>query len=154
MKDNQQNTKLIGALAVALSAMLWGVDGILLTPQLYNLNTAFVVFVIHLFPFLLMNLFFYREYRHLKTMTRSDLVYFLLIALFGGALGTLAIVKSLFLLHFNNLSVVVLLQKLQPVFAVILARIILAGRPTATVPLSLRAADSPEPSRTDSFRST
>ena len=128
MKDNQQNTKLIGALAVALSAMLWGVDGILLTPQLYNLNTAFVVFVIHLFPFLLMNLFFYREYRHLKTMTHSDLIYFLLIALFGGALGTLAIVKSLFLLHFNNLSVVVLLQKLQPVFAVILARIILKER--------------------------
>ena len=128
MKENQQNTKLIGALAVALSAMLWGVDGILLTPQLYNLNTAFVVFVIHLFPFLLMNVFFFREYRHLKTMTRSDLIYFLLIALFGGALGTLAIVKSLFLLHFNNLSVVVLLQKLQPVFAVILARIILKER--------------------------
>ena len=61
MKDNQQNTKLIGALAVALSAMLWGVDGILLTPQLYNLNTAFVVFVIHLFPFMLMNVFFFRE---------------------------------------------------------------------------------------------
>ena len=90
---------------MALSAMLWGTDGILLTPQLYNLNTAFVVFVIHLFPFLLMNVFFFREYRHLRTMTRSDLIYFLLIALFGGALGTLAIVKSLFLLHFNNLSV-------------------------------------------------
>lgn len=125
MKAMKQNTKVIGAMAVALSAMLWGVDGILLTPQLYNLNTAFVVFVIHLFPFLLMNLFFFREYRHLKTMSRSDLLYFILIALFGGALGTLAIVKSLFLLHFNNLSVVVLLQKLQPVFAVILARIIL-----------------------------
>ena len=128
MKEQQQNTKLIGALAVALSAMLWGVDGILLTPQLYNLNTAFVVFVIHLFPFLLMNVFFFREYRHLKTMTRSDLVYFLLIALFGGALGTLAIVKSLFLMHFNSLSVIVLLQKLQPVFAVILARVILKER--------------------------
>ncbi len=125
MKDTQRNTKLIGALAVALSAMLWGVDGVLLTPQLYNLNTAFVVFVIHLFPFLLMNVFFFKEYRHLRTMTHSDLLYFLLIALFGGALGTLAIVKSLFLLHFNNLSVVVLLQKLQPIFAVILARIIL-----------------------------
>ena len=128
MKDNQQNTNLIGALAVALSAMLWGVDGILLTPQLYNLNTAFVVFVIHLCPFALMNLFFFREYRHLKTMSRTDLLYFTLIALFGGALGTLAIVKSLFLLHFNSLSVVVLLQKLQPVFAVILARIVLKER--------------------------
>ncbi len=124
MKE-QQNTKLIGALAVALSAMLWGVDGILLTPQLYNLNTAFVVFVIHLFPFLLMNVFFFKEYRQLRTMSKTDLIYFTLIALFGGALGTLAIVKSLFLMHFNSLSVIVLLQKLQPVFAVILARIIL-----------------------------
>ena len=128
MKDHTRNARIGRAMAVALSAMLWGVDGILLTPQLYNLNTAFVVFVIHLFPFLLMNLFFFREYRHLKTMSRSDLLYFFLIALFGGALGTLAIVKSLFLLHFNSLSVVVLLQKLQPVFAVILARIILKER--------------------------
>ena len=128
MKAGTRNARIGGAIAVALSAMLWGVDGILLTPQLYNLNTAFVVFVIHLFPFLLMNLFFFREYRHLKTMSRSDLLYFFLIALFGGALGTLAIVKSLFLLHFNSLSVVVLLQKLQPVFAVILARIILKER--------------------------
>ena len=128
MKETQRNTKLVGALAVALSAILWGVDGILLTPQLYNLNTAFVVFVIHLCPFLLMNVFFFKEYRHLKTMTRSDMLYFFLIALFGGALGTLAIVKSLFLLHFNSLSVIVLLQKLQPVFAVILARIILKER--------------------------
>ena len=113
---------------MALSAMLWGIDGILLSPQLYNLNTAFVVFVIHLFPFLLMNLFFFKEYRHLKTMSRPDFLYFILIALFGGALGTLAIVKSLFLLHFNHLSVIVLLQKLQPVFAVLLARIILKER--------------------------
>lgn len=128
MNDKRHNTELTGAVAVALSAVLWGVDGILLTPQLYNLNTAFVVFVIHLFPFLLMNVFLFREYRHLKTFTRSDLFYFFLIALFGGALGTLAIVKSLFLLHFNNLSVVVLLQKLQPVFAVLLASIILKER--------------------------
>ena len=121
--ESNHNPRIAGALAVAGSATLWGLDGILLTPQLYNLNTAFVVFVIHLFPFLLMNFFFFKQYRLLKTMTRSDLLYFSLIALFGGALGTLAIVKSLFLLHFNNLSVVVLLQKLQPVFAVLLARI-------------------------------
>lgn len=115
-------------MAVAFSAMLWGVDGILLTPQLYNLNTAFVVFLLHLFPFALMNVFFFREYRLLKTMTRSDFIYFMLVALFGGALGTLAIVKSLFLLNFNNLSVIILLQKLQPVFAILLARIILKER--------------------------
>ena len=128
MKDSNSSLRVKGALAVAFSAMLWGVDGILLTPQLYNLDTSFVVFLLHLFPFVLMNLFFFREYRHLKTMTRSDLLFFLLVALFGGALGTLAIVKSLFLLNFNNLSVIVLLQKLQPVFAILLARMILKER--------------------------
>ena len=128
MTDQAKKVRIKGALAVAFSAMLWGVDGILLTPQLYNLNTAFVVFLLHLFPFVLMNCFFFREYRHLKTMTRSDFIYFMLVALFGGALGTLAIVKSLFLLNFNNLSVIVLLQKLQPVFAILLARIILKER--------------------------
>ena len=125
MTDHARKIRVKGALAVAFSAMLWGVDGILLTPQLYNLNTAFVVFLLHLFPFVLMNVFFFREYRLLKTMTRSDFIYFMLVALFGGALGTLAIVKSLFLLNFNNLSVIVLLQKLQPVFAILLARMIL-----------------------------
>ena len=128
MGKSERNIRVKGALAVAFSAMLWGIDGILLTPQLYNLNTSFVVFLLHLFPFVLMNCFFYREYKQLKTMTRSDLIFFLLVALFGGALGTLAIVKSLFLLNFNNLSVVVLLQKLQPIFAILLARIILKER--------------------------
>ena len=128
MTDHARKIRVKGALAVAFSAMLWGVDGILLTPQLYNLNTAFVVFLLHLFPFALMNVFFFREYRHLKTMTRSDFIYFMLVALFGGALGPMAIVKSLFLLNFNNLSVIVLLQKLQPVFAILLARVILKER--------------------------
>ena len=117
MIDEKRKIRAKGALAVAFSAMLWGVDGILLTPQLYNLNTSFVVFLLHLFPFLLMNVFFFREYRHLKTMTRSDLLFFLLVALFG-----------VFLLNFNNLSVIVLLQKLQPVFAILLARLILKER--------------------------
>ena len=67
MIDEKRKIRAKGALAVAFSAMLWGVDGILLTPQLYNLNTSFVVFLLHLFPFLLMNVFFFREYRHLKT---------------------------------------------------------------------------------------
>jgi drug/metabolite transporter (DMT)-like permease len=48
-----------------------------------------------------------------------------LIAVFGGALGTISIVKALFLVNFQHLSVVVLLQKLQPIFAILLASILL-----------------------------
>lgn len=55
-------------------------------------------------------------------------MFFFLVALFGGSLGTLSIVKALFLVNFHHLTVVTLLQKLQPVFAIILARIILKER--------------------------
>lgn len=123
--SNDRSKVVIGSAAVGFSAILWGFDGVVLTPQLYRLNVAYVVFILHLVPFLIMNLFLFREYRHLKNMTRSQLVYFLLVSLFGGAVGTLAIVKALFLLNFNHLSIVVLLQKLQPVFAIVLAYFLL-----------------------------
>lgn len=114
-----------GSIAVGFAAMLWGFDGVVLTPQLYNLDVVYVVFILHLLPFLAMNLFFWREYRALRYMTATDLLTFSLIGLFGGSIGTIAIVKALFLLNFNHLSVVVLLQKLQPVFAIALAALLL-----------------------------
>lgn len=115
----------IGSVAICISATLWGLDGIVLTPQLYNLNINFVVFILHALPFLLMNIVFFREYRHLKEFNSRDFLYLFLVALAGGALGTMAIVKALFLVEFKELSVVVLLQKLQPVFAITLAALIL-----------------------------
>ncbi len=125
-KQEKQNKNIIfGALGICFTGILWGLDGTVLTPRLHNLNTAFVVFMLHAIPFLIMNLFLYKEYRHLREFDLSDIIYLLLISLFGGALGTLAIVKALFLVNFQQLSVVILLQKLQPVFAITLAAIIL-----------------------------
>jgi drug/metabolite transporter (DMT)-like permease len=114
--------------AICISASLWGLDGIALTPRLYNLNINFVVFILHALPFLLMNFFFFREYRKLKDFSSKDLLFLFLVSLAGGALGTMSIVKALFLVEFKELSVVVLLQKLQPVFAIILAAILLKER--------------------------
>ena len=116
---------LLGIFAICVSAVLWGFDGVVLTPRLYNLNVGFVVFLLHAIPFLLMNLFLYKEYKNLKKFSKFDYFLLFLIALFGGALGTLAIVKALFLVQFNHLSVVVLLQKLQPIFAIVLASLLL-----------------------------
>mgnify|MGYP006303081411 CR=1 FL=1 len=129
--ENNQKLKrnaVLGSVIVSISAILWGFDGVVLTPRLYNLNVSFVVFMLHLIPFVLMNLVFFDEYRKLKKFTRSDFIYFFLIALFGGSLGTIAIVKALFLVNFEHLSVIVILQKLQPIFAIILAAILLKER--------------------------
>lgn len=124
----QKRAIITGALAICFSATLWGFDGIVLTPRLSRLDIGFVVFILHALPFLLMQLFFYREYRHLRSFTRNDLLMFFLLSLFGGAVGTMAIVKALFLVNFQHLTMVVLLQKLQPVFAITLAALMLKER--------------------------
>ncbi len=114
-----------GTMAIGFSAILWGFDGVVLTPRLQGLDVGYVVLMLHLIPFLLMNIFLFREYAQLKNFLRQDYITFGLIALFGGGIGTMAIVKALFLVNFQDLSVVVLLQKLQPIFAISLAAILL-----------------------------
>jgi drug/metabolite transporter (DMT)-like permease len=119
---------IVGATSISLAATMWGLDGVVLTPRLYNLDVGLVVFILHALPFLLMHSFLYQEYKYLKKFTRQDYLVILLIALFGGAIGTMSIVKALFLINFKELSIVVLLQKLQPVFAISLAALILKER--------------------------
>lgn len=118
-----------GALLVCLAASMWGFDGVVLTPRLFHLNVPFVVFILHFIPFLGMSLIFGKdELKNIKYISNSDLFFFFCIALFGGSLGTLSIVKALFLVNFKHLTVVTLLQKLQPIFAIILARIVLGEK--------------------------
>lgn len=123
--EKQVNQVVKGTIAISISAILWGFDGVVLTPRLFNLNVIYVVFMLHLIPFVLMNIFLSRQYLHLKQFVRQDYITFFLVALFGGVIGTVAIVKALFLVNFQHLSVVVLLQKLQPIFAILLARFLL-----------------------------
>lgn len=123
------STKFYGILAICISTIFWGLDGVVLTPRLYNLDVAFVVFMLHVLPFALMHTFLWKSYRYLRIFSRGDLLTIALIGLFGGSLGTLAIVKALFLVNFQALTVVVLLQKLQPIFAITLSFFLLKERP-------------------------
>ena len=117
----------IGAIAVMFGGFLWALDGVFLTPQLYDLldHLVLVVFLLHLTPFIIMNPFLFKNYKQLWKFSKEDYLTFFLIAFFGGFLGTWAIVKALFIVNFDGLSIVVLLQKLQPIFAIILAAILL-----------------------------
>jgi len=128
MEIKTRKQVVLGAIVIGISATFWGFDGIVLTPQLYNLPVPFVVFILHLVPFLLMNLFLYKRYALLNTLTKTELFSLIMVAVFGGSIGTMAIVKALFLVNFQSLSIVVLLQKLQPVFAISLAALFLKER--------------------------
>ena len=118
----------LGALAICLAAALWGLDGVVLTPRLQGLDVLFVVFLLHAVPFALMQPFLAGSYRELARLAPRDWAVLVLVSLAGGILGTFSIVKALFLVDFQQLSVVVLLQKLQPVFAIVLAALLLRER--------------------------
>lgn len=127
MVENNVQKRLfsISLVMIGFAASLWGLDGVVLTPRLSNLNVLLVVFLLHALPFAVMNLFWFKRYSLLKTFDRKTVFSLVWVSVFGGALGTIAIVHALFLVNFQQLSVVVLLQKFQPIFAVVLATIFL-----------------------------
>ena len=113
-----------------MAAALWGLDGVVLTPRLANMAVPFVVFLLHAVPFGLMQPVLFGCWRRLRSFDRKTWLVLFLVALSGGLMGTMFIVKALFLVDFKQLSVVVLLQKLQPVFAIFLAALLLKERLT------------------------
>ena len=117
--------KIYAPLFIIFAAFLWALDGIVLRPTLYVLPVSVVVFIEHALAFLLMLPFFIFEAKGLKKLKTADWGAFVWVAVFGGVLGTMFITKALFYVDFVNLSIVVLIQKLQPIFALILASLIL-----------------------------
>lgn len=126
----KQNAPRIGALAVMFAAFLWGLDGVALTPQLYTLDVVNVVFLEHALAFLFMIPLLWAEISELRKLNGNDWLAFVWIAIFGGAVGTMAITQALFLVGFVPLSIPILIQKLQPLFAIGLAVIFLKEKPT------------------------
>lgn len=116
--------------AICVAAALWGLDGVVLTPRLSGLPVLFVVFLIHAVPFLVMQPILFSTWKDLKNMSRRSWAALAIVSGMGGLIGTVSIVKALFLVQFDMLSVVVVLQKLQPVFAISLAALILKERVT------------------------
>jgi drug/metabolite transporter (DMT)-like permease len=124
-KITEGSSKLFAPLLVVIAASLWAVDGIVLRPSLYSLPVPLVVFVESAIVAILLTPFFIKRFSSLKQLKKKDWLAFFGVALLGGAIGTMAITKALFYVNFVNLSVVILLQKLQPVFAISLATIFL-----------------------------
>lgn len=124
--------KNLGWILVVIGAMMWGVDGVLFTPRYFTyglFNVVLIVFMAHLIPTFIMSVTNYKEYLNFKNISKSDLFYLLLIALFGGTIGTLSIVQALKLSEYNPYSLVILIQKSQPIFAILSAYIILKEKP-------------------------
>ncbi len=117
--------KKIAPLFIILAASLWGVDGIVFRPALYTLPVGLVVFIESTIVSVILLPVLYRFRFELRQLTKIEIVSFIGVAFFGGAVGTMAITKALFYVSYVNLSIVILIQKFQPIFAISLAAIIL-----------------------------
>jgi drug/metabolite transporter (DMT)-like permease len=119
---------LIGSLLIIIAALLWSIDSTFLRPHLQTLPSTLVVFLEHTLGFIPLIPFLFVYRKELKKITKKQWLAIFWVALFGGALGTTFFTKALFLTGFTDISAVILLQKFQPLFAIVLAALFLHER--------------------------
>ncbi|MFN3301898.1 MAG: EamA family transporter [Patescibacteria group bacterium] len=121
---------IIGALAIMLAALFWSLDGTFIRPKFYELPAGLVVFLEHFFGFIVLSPFLFLGWSKIQKLSLKSWAAIYWVCLFGGAIGTLMITKAFFAAVHGEVTfaTVVLLQKLQPVFALILAWLILGEK--------------------------
>jgi len=115
------------ALAIMLAAFFRSLDGTFLRPQFYTLPVELVVFLEHTLGLIVFLPWLIKKRQKLKALTVKDRLAIFRVSVFGGLLWTICITKAFFIAYAGavSLATVIILQKLQPVFALVLARIFL-----------------------------
>ena len=121
-------SRLYSPFLIAFAAMLWGSD-LLLRPNALSAgwSPAWVVLGEHLLLTLLFLPILWRERRTLAVLTQTQWAALLFVAWGGSALATWLYTKA-FTLDFSHALTVVLLQKTQPIVAILLAGLVLKER--------------------------
>ena len=112
-----------GPVLIIIAALLWAFDG-LIRQYLYTLPPIIIIFFEHLIGFILLTPFVLKYVLKTK-LTAREWWLIILVAFLSGLLGTLWFTTALVKVHYISLSVVFLLQKLQPIFAITTASIFL-----------------------------
>lgn len=112
---------MIGFIFVITACALWAVDTLIRYPLLQSdgLNALTIVFYEHLLLSVILFVISFKSLKNFKRFNKSHIIYFFLVGGVGSALSTLAFTNAF---RFLNPSLVILLQKFQPVFAILLAR--------------------------------
>ena len=121
--------KYLPALAVIFAAFLWSFDGFI-RQNLFALPSFLIVSLEHIIGAILFLPLLIRGWKEVSSLGQRGWISVLWISIFGGVLGTFFYTKALSYVNYIDLSVVVLLQKLQPIFAIALAGLILKEKIT------------------------
>jgi drug/metabolite transporter (DMT)-like permease len=112
-----------GPLLIVIAASLWAFDGII-RRSLYSLPSITIVFYEHLFGVIILLPYLILTFKK-EGLTKKEFFLLLFISMFSGVLGTLWFTTALLKTNFISFSVVYLIQKLQPIFAISAASIFL-----------------------------
>lgn len=119
-----------GALAVVFAAVLWSADGFL-RQGLYTVPSMLVVAIEHALGALLYAPFVILGWKHVRAMKPREWGVLFWLCAVSGMLALFLYTKALSNVGYVPLSVVVLLQKLQPFFTIACAFAVLRERITA-----------------------
>ena len=123
MQPVEEKKSYLGPVLIVIAALLWAIDGVI-RRNLYTLPPITIIFFEHLIGFGIL-LPFAWKYVKQAVFTKREWILVLVVAVLSGLLGTLWFTTALLKVHFISFSVVFLLQKLQPLFAIGTASIFL-----------------------------
>ena len=121
--------KNLPALAVISAAILWSLDGYI-RQNLFSLPSFLIISLEHAIGAIIFFPLLIKGWTEIYSLSQRGWISVLWISICGGVLGTFFYTKALSYVEYIDLSVVVLLQKLQPFFAIALAAIILREKIT------------------------
>lgn len=112
----------IGSILIVIAAALWAIDG-LLRRSLYGLPSSTLIFFEHIIGLILIVPFAWKSFRKIH-FTKKEKTSIFVVSLLSGVIGTLLFTMALAAVGYIPFSVAILIQKLQPIFAIGLAIII------------------------------
>lgn len=118
-------TKRFSPILVFLAAMLWATDAPFRIYLTKDLSSNLIVLVEHLINLVFVLPLLYVSRESIKKLSKKDWLFVLIIGIGGSALASIAFTQAF---HYVNPSVGILLQKLQPFIAILLAGVVLKER--------------------------
>ena len=115
---------------IFIAAILWGLDGVL-RRSLYSLPPITIVLFEHLIGLIILAPFIIKLWSR-EHLTKKEWGAMTLVAALSGVAGTLFFTTALLKIQFIPFSVVFLVQKLQPIFTVFTAALVLRERISLT----------------------
>lgn len=125
-KTSASLQSMVGIFFIILACTFWAFDTLIRYPLMQSAVGAIpIVFYEHLILTVIVVIVFFKSTKKVLLVKKRHYLYFFMVGGVGSALATLAFTRAF---YFLNPSLVILLQKFQPIVAIILAKYVLGEK--------------------------